>query len=164
MPVSKTLLPSLAAALLLAAPLTLGDAPAAGPFPCEGPLGAPVHEYGPGRGARPIDRCLPPDGHAEYGLGLAVFLAHATDAAACWGASADHAPYPTIVVDDAFFGSIVHFTIATDAVDVTGVLPCGDGHLETTLSCIGTCTLPIPPGLDGAYWVLIDGSSGTAST
>lgn len=167
------------AAALLAAPLALAHEPRGTPKNyCEPTSEWSVHEYG----VLPLTRhngggvgCGSlGDGHAEYdftGAGALILAESGTGLPSqggsgslyCYGTWADHAPYGPATVDDLVLGSGAAFDVAADTVDVAAVgNGCGDFQDDVLVSCIGTCTVPFPPGLDGAYRVYVQGTRGHA--
>jgi hypothetical protein len=100
------------------------------------------------------------DGHADWSLGGA-FLQAAEPALGCGpAAQAPHHPlYGPIAVDDAVLGAGASFVVGADDIDLVGG-GCGDFQDDVSMSCVGACTVPFPPGLDGAYHVHVDGVGG----
>lgn len=97
------------------------------------------------------------DGHREFMAGGA--LLHSEYAASCPTADVHHhAVLPYVQVFDYVLASVT-FTVAVDAVDLTGGA-CGDFVFDTTVSCVDSCNVPFPSGLDGTYHVLVDGDNG----
>ena len=125
------------------------------------------------------------DGHREWATGGAVILSDDGDhftygAYACFGDNAHHPQYGPFTVWDAVLGAGAEFIVASDRslrtpssvyatgeglLDdsaVTGVR-CGDGLMNRWATCIGTCTVTFPAGLDGAYYVFPLGTAGTVT-
>ena len=151
----RTLLPCLAAALLLGAPALARvslDAPdaAAGTLA----LGSSPHTY---VGFVPE--------RIDVVTGPGVLSADPNDGAgtlACHGAEGHHSAYGTVTVHDLVFGATVEFTVSVDTHDASGLgAGCGDFEADQSVDCIGTCTLPIGPGLDGTYRVSVTGATGS---
>jgi hypothetical protein len=105
------------------------------------------------------------DGHSEWALGGAHVLVDSGAGVAtpydvpagslyCYGEEGHHAPYGPVTVVDAIPGTA--FSVAVDTID--GTTPgsgCGDLEEDAILDCIGSCFIPFPPGLDGAYRVYV---------
>lgn len=152
-------------AALAAAPLVTAHTPAGTPNPACGD--GYVHEYGPGS-AFPVwapaflaarDGSNGCDGHREY-AGSGVILLAGLKSLTCWSEPADHPQFPTITVADVVHPSPT-FVIGVD----TGPAPCGDFEDDVSILCVGTCTVPFAPGIDGAYHVyVLDGTVGHVST
>lgn len=175
------------AALLMTAPLSWAhtDGGLAGPPKtyCEDPSEWDVHDYGPTTGFM-----LPPqwdgnlqdcdgdtvpvdyDGHSEWVSGGAWLLAEDGDGVtggslACWGAVADHVAFPWVRVVDTGFGSAASFRVFTDTrssippTDPSAPV-CGDFEEDQSVDCVGSCVPTFPPGLDGAYYVVAQGTFG----
>lgn len=105
------------------------------------------------------------EGHLEFAFGGAILLADASKADMCWGRAADHAPRTLIQVRDAAQppGGAA-FTVYVDVVQpdpVPDEMACGDFEYDLAIGCVGSCTPPFPPGLDGAYHVVVHGTEGT---
>lgn len=104
------------------------------------------------------------DGHHEFALGGALLLAEDPPAGRCWGEPAHHPPFGVVTVLDVEVPD-ASFTVAVDALDnVSPVGPlfesCGDGEEDFALACVSSCSVPFPPGLDGAYRVHVAGVAG----
>ena len=131
------------------------------------------------------------DGHAEYAVGGAILLACQTACGVsgvgggtdgCWGGDEAHHSLSTVTVVDATLGSgatfIVgidrtaatiprdpHVVVAGDPTRLLGLEPeCGDGLIDRWEDCVGSCVVPFNAGLDGAYYVFVQGSMGHVIT
>ena len=83
----------------------------------------------------------------------------------CYGAQGHHANYPVVTVEDLVLGQGATFTVASDYLDLTGSAGgCGDFY-EESVTCVGSCAVPFPHGLDGAYRVYVhEGTAGHIMT
>lgn len=167
----------LIALLLTTAPLALAHTSDYGPISgvpkpyCEDEAGDSYqHEYGaPATGLflwAPLDGSLGGcagydgyDAHAEFLIGGAYLLAGVTTTD-CWGAPADHAPFPNVTVDDLVIPSGVPFLVAVDVEP----FPCGNFETDLEQACVDACQVTLPPGIDGAYHVYVQGAMGHVST
>lgn len=121
------------------------------------PLGPPVFS-------------LSGDGHREYAVGGAWILVESgtgqpTPGGAgtlyCYGEAGHHAPYGPSTVTDLALGAGASYVVGADLDDTTGGLEgCGDFETDEVATCVGTCTVAFGPGLDGAYFVFVDGTQG----
>jgi hypothetical protein len=167
----------LLAALLAIAPMGVAHDPVGTPKNyCEDPSEWDVHDYAPvsvrvfnflGWDGNVVGDCdgdglgYDFDGHYEWASGGAMLLAESGDgvtggASACYVTTADHPVFGPFTVTDAVLGSGVSFLVGADTVNLvppTSGPDCGDGILDATSTCIGTCTVTFTPGLDGAYFV-----------
>lgn len=140
---------------------------------CEAASDRAVHEYGAGTGlllGTPLDGGAEPcpngswDLHLEYAFGGAWLLA--SDAAfTCWGLPPDHVPGTLVLVqDDGLAGRDVAFRIHADRLNNAPRLPgdadCGDLEWDDAMECVNSCLPTFPPGLDGSYQVLVEGTTG----
>lgn len=133
-------------------------AKADGSHDCGGPIGKDEHFEYAQRGAYLMacdDPACTPD---AWGSGSLL----------CHDAWADHAPYPTVSAADETPGDLgkpVPFWVGTDSLNnlPQGFIPlhqCGDGEIDVVQACHHVCAVLIPPGLDGAYYVVVDGLVG----
>jgi hypothetical protein len=101
------------------------------------------------------------DGHKEFG-----YLAHALILVSwgsyeCWHEDPHHTEFGYVWVDDVVLGAGASFTVNSDFFDATGLgRGCGDFEFDTSQSCVGSCVVSIPAGIDGAYHVVVTGSQG----
>ena len=147
---------------------------------CESPRDMPQHEYGPPATGLVIalgqDGAVPPcpawdptwDGHLEFAAGGAWLLAcdfscgagYGDGALTCWGAWSDHAPSPTVTVDDAAL-LVVGFEVWADRISLFPQVPeCGDFEADAHVVCVNACQIPFGPGLDGSYAIYVQGTTG----
>lgn len=157
------------AALLV--PLAAGHTPAGEPKNyCEPATDWSVHDYMPnplGTLSRPVDGNTglcgtnpPPDGHQEWAQGGAWLLVNsgpgflipgaAGGSIVCFGEVGHHNHFGPITLSTG--GS---FTVNVDDVDLTQSSPCGDGLIDNTTPCTGTCIVTFVSGLDGSYQVIV---------
>ena len=181
---------SLLLAILLTLPLLVAPFPAAGHTPegtpknyCEAPVELWGHDYGPpasgGDPTPPIDGAPqtcnsgpPGDGHSEYALGGAYILVDSGDGVtrgslACYGEEGHHPSTGPATTIDVVLGWTVPFVIAADLVNLmpSGELDCGDFEMDQSSTCVGTCTVTFPEGLDGSYVVYVgDMAAGDPAT
>jgi hypothetical protein len=113
-----------------------------------------------------------PDYHAEYATGGGYIFTENGEGAPsagpnvgagteyCYGAWAHHAYFGPVFVYDTV-GSNIQFDVGVDLWDAFGVGDgCGDGFVDLSTGCAGTCTVTFGPGLDGAYYVYATGTVG----
>lgn len=92
------------------------------------------------------------DGHAEYGLGGTIVVAHTSTTLPCRGVVGDHPWYPTITLVDDVLGTDVTFEVFAFAyAEPDG--SCGHPDAGPAIRCTHTCTVDFPPSPDGAYYV-----------
>lgn len=128
------------------------------------------------------------DGHSEFAFGGAFLLAEsgtgAYDPAGsgslyCFGEAAHHSQFPLITVTDVALGSALSVMVGVDngpgatfplgavtvqpqnptSPDASGDASCGDGLVDLWDTCFGSCSPWFPPGMDGAYYVFIQGGT-----
>ena len=106
------------------------------------------------------------DGHAEHAVSAALILVdsgqglpspHGDVGAGtlhCFGAEGHHMPYGPF--DGEY--STEHFHVGVDTLDLTGLgQGCGDHLLDQSEMHLGCpCTVTYPPGLDGAYHLVVE--------
>lgn len=173
----------LMAAAFVAAPLAFAHNPAGTPKNyCEDPSEWYEHDYGPLSGGQfsfvyydgNLGDCdgdgtlYDADGHFEYAGGGAFFPVDTGDGVnggslACFGTVGHHPAFGPFRIEDLVFGPTASYTVAADTYDATGLNPlCGDGFMDSVATCVFTCFVTFGPGLDGAYYVYIDGTAGHA--
>lgn len=124
----------------------------------------------------PVDGCpLCSDGHGEWAWGGAHILVDSglnqasidpnlpAGSLYCYGADGHHPYFGPVRVDDTLLGASASFEVAADQADLTALgQGCGDFLEDAVVACVGACTMPFLPGLDGAYRVYVapPGSSG----
>jgi hypothetical protein len=121
------------------------------------------------------------DGHKEFSVGGAVLLncesfcgptGIGSGTITCFGEAAHHptpsyAWDPYVSVDDIVFGYGVPFSVGIDGAGMVGTgtsVMCGDGLMDQWQECIGYCGVTFPAGLDGAYYVFVQGTAGHVYT
>jgi hypothetical protein len=123
-----------------------------------GPSGAPGPSLGVASGDGNLVGDCDGDGvpgdydlHGDWAIGGAVLQVATTACSSEWG---HHSMFGPISVSDVVLGYTVPFFVGVDTV---GLLPgsCGDHVVDFGVSCIGTCTVTFPPGLDGTYVVFV---------
>lgn len=107
------------------------------------------------------------DGHFEYATGGAFFpvdsFGSGGGSVGCYGLDGHHPAFGQFTVNDLALGAGTGFIVGADTYDGTGLNPaCGDGFVDALSHCVGSCSVTFPPGLDGSYYVFIDGTQGHA--
>jgi hypothetical protein len=111
------------------------------------------------------------DGHDEFALGGAVLLVETGSGEAdptagsgslyCYGGIGHHPAFGPFTVTDVVLGAGATFTVTSDRIDLLGLGDgCGDFKSDDSSDCVGTCAVTFGPGLDGAYVVYVQGTSG----
>ena len=117
------------------------------------------------------------DGHAEFSRGGAWILvesgtgepsADPTVGAGtlyCFGDAGHHPKYGPFWVNDTVIEEGVSFLVAADITDLLEDGDgCGDFTSDVRSTCIDTCKVTFPPGLDGTYQVYVQGTQGHVTT
>lgn len=107
-----------------------------------------------------MDNCVGGDGHAERAAGGAWLLVRSGDAVTdgtllCYDEPGHHPFFGPFAVTDAFQSGARTFVVAAD-VDPG----CGDGLMDVSTVCAGSCIVTFPTGPDGAYHVFVEGATG----
>lgn len=117
------------------------------------------------------------DGHHEWSIGWARLLVNSGAGVPspdpsvgagtffCFGFGGHHPAFGPVTVDDSVLGGGATFYVMADTLDLTGVgNGCGDGQVlgdeEGFQTCLGSCAVTFPPGLDGSYMVFVTGIAG----
>lgn len=117
------------------------------------------------------------DGHYDFAYGGTFFVAgDPFTTFACGWPYPDHPEFPTVyALDNVLQGSHdvaghevgfhTPFTVAADTLNNVpptdpNVPNCGDFAVDIRISCVDSCTVPFPAGLDGTYQVLVWGTAG----
>lgn len=103
------------------------------------------------------------DLHKEFALGGAIILSSARpfETEDCYGLWDIHNEYGPVTVVDNVLGTGATFYVGVDSVDATGgENPCGDFLVDNETKCVDTCTVTFRAGLDGAYYVHVEGTMG----
>ncbi len=112
------------------------------------------------------------DAHSEFARGGAWMLVVSGDGnygtLACFGEEGHHPSYGPFVVDDLVLLDTATMRIAVDTVSLIPTPPgqpdCGDLQTDVEATCVGSCSVTFPPGIDGAYSVFVTGTVGHVST
>lgn len=111
------------------------------------------------------------DAHSDFAVGGAWLLVTTGDewtgSLGCYGEVGHHPAYGPVTVEDVALGQDVEFIVTADLlVNVTDEAAawCGDFEEDASVTCRWSCTVPFPPGPDGAYVVKVRGTQGHVRT